>query len=34
MKLEDPIIKPKEEPIDPNDEENTSHSGTRLSYGL
>lgn len=25
--FEEPLIKPKEEPIDPNDEENTSHSG-------
>lgn len=25
--LQEPLIKPKEEPIDPNDEENTSHSG-------
>lgn len=25
--FQEPLIKPKEEPIDPNDEENTSHSG-------
>lgn len=30
--LQEPLIKPKEEPIDPNDEENTSHSGKYLDY--
>lgn len=28
--MEEPLIKPKEEPIDPNDEENTSHSGKHI----
>lgn len=29
---QEPLIRPKDEPIDPNDEENTSHSGMTLKH--